>query len=195
MAKSARMESETRSDARELLKELAEIRASTRNDLAAGAWQWLTVWSLVFVGAAVVGLVPALEDLTEVYWLLAVPVALILTAIIAVRTDFKSRVRRRALPYVVVSLAMTLGAYGASFLLVGRRGVVLVWVVLGFGFAALAWIERQKAPAVLFAALGVLSAVLALVAADSHALYPMLSLAFGAAIGGVAAGLKIQADR
>lgn len=189
------MESKTTGDAQELLDQVAGIRATTRNDLSSDAWQWMSVWALVFVGAGLTAVVPSLEGFADWYWIVAVPVALLITAVIAVRSDQKSRVRRRALPYVLVSLSMTVGAFGISYLFEGSEAAVLVWIVLGLGFAALAWLERQKAPAILFAALGILAAVLALVADDSHDLYPLLAFAFGAAIGGVAAGLKIQADR
>ena len=189
------MENQSSAEARAILDEVAGIRASTRNELSSSAWQWLSIWSLVFVGAALTAWIPALETAADVYWLVAVPVAILVTIVIGVRADGSARVRRRAIPYIVVSLVMTVLAFGVSYLLEDVAASVLVWVVLGLGFGALCWIERQVAPAVLFAALGLLSAVLGLTVGDAHDLYPAISLAFGTAIAGVAAGLKVRARR
>lgn len=182
-------------EARDLLDEVSEIKSATRAQLSAYGWQWLVVWSVVFLGAALTGLVPAWERFAGNYWLFAVPVALVLTGWISWRFESRSPVRRRDLPYWLVGLGMTVAGFGASLFLPEQALVVLIWVILGSGFAAFCWMEKITPAAWLLVGMALLSAVLGLVVDDTFELYPALGLAFSAALAGIIVGMKIQGRR
>jgi hypothetical protein len=50
------MGSMSRLEARDLLDEVAQVTLATRARLYASGWQWLVVWSLAFLGAALGGI-------------------------------------------------------------------------------------------------------------------------------------------
>jgi hypothetical protein len=182
-------------EAKQLLTEVAEIKTTTRARLYASGWQWLVVWSLAFLGAAVTRLVPAWSTVADVYWLYAAPVALLLTALVSWRFGARSPVRKRDLPYWIIGLAMTATGFLVGPLLPPRANVVLVLVVLGLGFAAFCWLERVTPAAWLLAALALLSGVLGIVVEDILELYTAVNFAYSAALGGVIAGMMVQARR
>lgn len=185
----------SREEARGLLEELSEIQSTTRARLYAHGWQWMVVWALTFVGAALTAMIPAWQDFAGVYWLYAVPVALALTAWISWRAEARSPVRQREWPYWTVGLGITVGCFGASAWLPESAVVVVVWVILGLGFAAFAWLERVIPAAWVLASMAVVSGVLGIVVENTYQLYPALGLAFGAALAGIIAGMRIQSKR
>lgn len=189
------MSSMSHQEARVLLDEVSDIQSTTRARLHAHGWQWMVVWSVTFFGAALSAMVPAWQEFAGVYWLYAVPIALALTLLISWREESRSPVRRRELPYWMIGLGMTVGCFGASILLPESAVVVVIWVVLGFGFAAFAWLERVTPAAWILSAMAVLAGVLGLVVEDTFQLYPALALAFGAALAGIIAGMRIQARK
>ncbi len=155
----------------------------------------MVVWSVAFFGAALTALVPAWQEFAGRYWLFAVPIALVFTVLISWREESRSPVRQRELPYWMIGLGMTVGCFGASALLPEPAVVVVVWVILGFGFAAFAWLERVTPAAWMLSAMAVLAGVLGLVVEDTYRLYPALSLAFGAALAGIITGMMVQAKK
>jgi hypothetical protein len=179
--------------AKQLLTEVAEIKTTTRARLYASGWQWLVVWSLAFIGAAVTRLVPAWSAVAEVYWLYAAPMALLLTALVSWRFGTRSPVRKRDLPYWIIGLAMTAAGFIVGPMLPPRANIVLVLVVLGLGFATFCWLERVTPAAWLLAALALLSGLLGIVVDDIFELYTAVNFAYGAALGGVIAGMIVQA--
>ena len=184
-----------RSDAEVLLEEVAEIRTGTRATLWGAGWQWMTVWALVFFGAFLTAVVPGWETVAGFYWALAVPVALVLTAVISARTDARAGVRRNAAPYWAIGAALTVAGFGSSLLLPEEAVVVVIWVWTGLAFAGFAMLERQPHAAVLLAGMGLGSGVLGLLVDDTYGLYAMLALAFSVALAGISVGIKVQAHR
>lgn len=184
-----------RSDAEVLLEEVAGIRNGTRASLWATGWQWLTVWAFVFFGAFLTAVIPGLQSIAGIYWLFAVPIALILTTVISIRADAKAGVRRNAGPYWAIGAALSVAAFGSSAVFPEEVVVVVVWVWTGLAFAGFALLERQPHAAVLLAAMGVGSGLLGMFVEDTFELYPMLALAFSVALAGIAVGIKVQAHR
>lgn len=189
------MNTMSRHEAQDILAEVSEIQSTTRARLHAHGWQWMVVWSGAFVGAALTAMVPAWQEFAGRYWLYAVPIALVLTALVSWREESRSPVRQRELPYWMIGLGITGGCFGASALLPESAVVVVIWVILGFGFAAFAWLERVPSAAWMLSAMAVLAGVLGLVVEDTYQLYPALSLSFGAALAGIVAGMRIQARK
>lgn len=182
-------------EARGLLEELANIKSTTRATLYAYSWQWLVVWSLVFFGAGSTALIPSWDRLEGVYWAFAVPVALLATVVISARLESRSPVRQRAMPYWIVGGTITMATGLASIFLPDSAIVVAIWVILGIGFAAFAWLERVIPAAWLLATMGVISGLLGLVVGNTYELYPALALAFSAVLAGIITGMKIQSKR
>lgn len=200
MAKYALMEStgsqgSGTQQARGLLDEVAGIKAGTRADLRSQGWQWLLVWSLLFLGAALTGLVPGWDEFAGRYWMIGVPVGLVLTFLITWRVERNSPVRRKAWPYWTIGAALTVAGFVTGAYLPDSTNVVLLWVILGFGFAGFLLLERLYAGAWLLAGMAVISGILGLVVDDTYALYPVLALGFSAAVAGIAAGMRVQGRR
>jgi hypothetical protein len=189
------MSSIDRDEAKGLLDEVATIQSATRARLHANGWQWLVVWCVTFFGAALTGLVPGWQEFADVYWAFATPIALVLTAFISWKVEAGSPVRQRSWPYWAIGLALTVSMTAVGILLPESVIVVLVWVVLGLGFAGFAWLEKVTPAAWLLAGMAVLSGVLGLVVDDTFELYPALGLAFSGALAGIITGLRMQAQR
>jgi hypothetical protein len=182
-------------EARGLLEEVAQIQSATRARLHAVGWQWLVIWSIAFLGAALTALVPSWQRSAGVYWMFATPIALILTVVVSSRMEARSAVRQRSLPYWLVGLGIALASLAADLLVSEAALVVVVWVILGLGFAGFAWLERVEPAAWLLAGMAVLSGALGFVVEDTFALYPVLAMSFSAALAGVIVGMRIQAQR
>lgn len=185
----------TGQQAEDLMQDVAGIKAGTRTTLRASQWQTLVIWSIVFLGAALTGLVQDWSVVADIYWLFAVPIALVLTAVVGWRVDARAIVRRRPLPYWLIGLGITVLAGIASVALPDPAIVVAIWVILGFGFAGFAWLDRLPTAAIILAAMGVLSGLLGFVVEDTYQLYPILALGFSVALGGIAVRIKVQAGR
>lgn len=182
-------------EARGLLAEVNEIKSATRAELHASGWQWLVIWALAFFGAALTAMVPAWQWLSEYYWMFATPISLVATVVVSMRIEARAPLRQRPLPYWLVGLGIGAGTFGASLVLPDAAVVVVVWVVIGIGFAAFAWLERVEPATWLLATMAVISGILGLVVEDTFALYPALALAFSAALAGIIAGMRIQSRR
>jgi hypothetical protein len=188
------MGADTQQEAIDLIQDVNGIKASTRTRLLDAEWQWLIIWSLVFFGAALTALVPAWASVAGVYWMFAVPVAMVLTFLVSWRAERELPVRRRGTPYWLIGLGLTVSGFAASALLTEAALVVAVWVILGSGFAGLAWLSRLHGAAHLLAFMAVLSGVLGFIVEDTYQLYPMLGLAFSVALAGIAVGIRVQAN-
>ncbi|HSM43515.1 MAG TPA: hypothetical protein VK969_00715, partial [Acidimicrobiia bacterium] len=95
----------------------------------------------------------------------------------------------------LVGLAIMIASFAAGALFPDEAMVIAVWVIVGFGFAAFAWLERISPAAWLLAAMAVLSGILGLVVEDTFTLYPALALSFSAALAGIITGMRIQSNR
>lgn len=189
------MEQSVRQEAIDLIDDVDGIRNNTRSTLRAMQWQYLVIWSLVFLGAALTGLVPGWDSFADLYWLFAVPAGVAATAVISWRLELNAAVRRRPHPYWMVGLGIAIATSLAGALLPETAVVVMIWVILGLGFAAFAWIDHLTFAAVLLVAMSLLSGLLGVIVDDTFELYSTLGLAFSAALAGIAAGIRLQASR
>lgn len=184
-----------RQEAAGLLDELTHIKSTTRATLYAYAWQWQAVWVLTFFGAGLVAVVPDWQHIAGLYWAFATPVSVVSTILISIKVESRSPLRQRPLPYFVVAGAITAGTSMTSLFLPDAAIVVVVWVIVGFGFAAFAWLERVLPAARLLAVMSVIAGLLGLVVEDTFQLYPAIAFAFSAALAGTVIGMRIQANR
>lgn len=180
--------------ARGLLDELSEIQSTTRARLHASGWQWLVIWAAAFFGAALTAIVPSWQPIADIYWMFATPISILLTVLVSARIDARSPVRQRAVPYWLVGGGIASSSFGAGAFLPDAAVVVVVWVILGLGFAAFAWLERVTPAVWLLSAMAIVAGVLGLVVDDTFDLYPVLALSFSAALAGIITGMRIQSN-
>jgi hypothetical protein len=173
-----------------LLAEVGDLKKETRADLQSDGWQWLLVWGAVCLGAALSAYTP----LAPWYWMVVVPVALVVTWIVQKRIESRAPVRVKAWPYWTIGAAITVSAFGASFAFETEVTVVVVWVVLGLGFMAFSVLERQTSAAGIFLGLSVITTFLGVMTDDRLGLYPLLGFMYAISMAGVAAGIR-QAAR
>jgi uncharacterized membrane protein len=133
-------------DAFEILADIEGLRARTSTALNADGWQWMVVWSLVALGAGLTALVDALEGIAGFYWMVAVPIAFAATALLERRSKEQRAVRRDSRPYLAVGAAMLAVNLVASFTLEPESTVIVIWVVIGVGFAIFAHLDRAGLP-------------------------------------------------
>ncbi len=176
-------------DPDDVVAEVGRVRRQTRMSLAEGAWRYLAVWAVVFLGSFVSAFFP----IAGWYWVIGVPAGYF--GMWLMLRDLQPGVERRQTPYWITGIAIGVANTLASLLFEDEVVVVVVWVVLGLGFGFLAWFDRQPAAAGLFGALAAISAVSGVVVSDRFALYAVLALVFTVATGGVAAVLWLWARR
>jgi hypothetical protein len=163
-------------DAQSLLAEVGRLKEQTRVELQTDGWQWLLVWGMVCLGAALSASTP----FAPWYWVAAVPVALFVTWRLQAHLNGRAPVRRKEWPYWAIGAAMTVVLFGSSFVVPGEIMVVLVWVVFGLGFGGLASLDRQWLQAVLFGSLALGSLVAGIVVEDRFPLYALLGFLYAA---------------
>jgi len=170
-----------------LLEELNSLSANTRRILREDGWQWLLIWAAVCAGAGI-------SELIGVgwYWLFALPVALVLTAVVTMRIDSKKPVRRKAWPYWLIGGGITTANVLGSLTMSPETLSFAGWVVFGVGFTGFALLERQPWVAGLLATLSMLSLVLGLVSEDATILYPYLAFLFAVGLGVVSLRMKVS---
>jgi hypothetical protein len=178
-------------EVRSLLAEVGDLKKGTRADLQSYGWQWLLVWGAVCLGAALSAYTP----LAPWYWIVVVPVALVVTWVVQERIEGRAPVRVKAWPYWTIGGAITVAAFGASFAFETEVTVVVVWVVFGLGFMGFSLLERQRTAAAVFLGLAAISTFLGIVTEDRIGLYPVLGFMFAIAMAGVSAGIRQAARR
>lgn len=179
----------SRQQARSLLAEIGRLQHGTRVRLLSQGWQWLVVWSLVCLGAAVSSLLPW-TVVGAWYWAVAVPVAIAATAVLDVRAQRHCQVRRRNWPYWMVGAAITVLNTVGSVVLPPEVLVIWLWVVLATGFAAIMAIDRVYWGAWVMGTLAVSAVAAGLVVADTFVLYPILAVSHAAALAVAALGVR-----
>lgn len=161
-------------EALRLIGEIDGIKGDTRAAFFDGTWQWLLIWSVVCLGAAASALTP----LAGWYWMIGAPAGLAATVIVTTRAEMRVRLRRKPGPYVAVGLAMACANGFFSYALAPDMIVVVIWVVLGVGFAALTWLDRVPAAPGAFVVLTGAAIVARVAVGDGLALYPFIAVAF-----------------
>jgi hypothetical protein len=175
-------------DPLEILADIEALRSRTSNALNADGWQWMTVWSLVAFGAGLTALVDALEGIAGFYWMVAVPIALGVTAVLERRSKEQRAVRRDSRPHVRVGAAMLVVNLAASFTLEAEATVIVIWVVIGLGFAAFAHFDGDRPATAIYVVASLLAAGLGTFASDPFAAYAAISMLFA----GLLAGSAVQ---
>lgn len=185
------MEPDTHTPTPEMLEELRRLRRQTRLEVRSESWRYLAVWAGVFLGAFISSFNSRAAGW---YWIVGVPLGY-LGMFLAYRNVKETGVRAKSWPYAVTGVGIGVVNGIASFVLSEEAIVVVVWVVMGAGFAVLSWIDRQPLAASLFAALSALALVLGITSEDTFELYPVLALTFTFASAGAAVGLWLWARR
>ena len=172
----------------EILAEIEALRERTSTALNADGWQWMMVWSLVAMGAGLTALIDALEGIAGFYWMVAVPIAFGATTLLERRSKEQRAVRRDSRPYLAVGAAMLVVNLVASFTLEPEWTVIVIWVVIGLGFAVFAHLDGDRPTTALYVVASVLAAALGVIASDPFAAYAAISLSFA----GLLAGSAVQ---
>lgn len=175
-------------DPLEILAGVEALRDRTSTALNADGWQWMLVWSLVSFGAGLTALVDALEGISGFYWMLAVPIALAATALLERRSKEHRAVRRDVRPYWRVGATMLAVNLLASVALEPEAIVIVIWVVIGLGFAMFAHLDGDRPTTVMYGGASVVSAALGILASDAFAAYAAISMMFS----GLLAGSAVQ---
>ena len=170
----------------EILADVETLRYRTSTALNADGWQWMAVWSLVAFGAGVTALVEALERVAGFYWIVAVPLALIATAMLERRSKEQRAVRRDGRPYWAVGAAIGLINVAASFLLEPELIVIVIWVVIGLGFAVFAHLDGDRPSMSMYVVASLLAVALGIFASDAFAAYVAISMLFAGLLAGSA---------
>lgn len=173
-------------DPLEILADVEALRHRTSTALHADGWQWMMVWSLVAFGAGVTALVEALEGIAGFYWVGAVPLALIATATLERRSKEQRAVRRDGRPYWAVGAAMGVINVAASFVFEPELIVIVIWVVIGLGFAVFGHLDGDRPTMVMYVVASLFAAALGIVASDAFAAYVAISMLFAGLLAGSA---------
>ena len=172
----------------EILADIEALRERTSTALNADGWQWMMVWSLVALCAGLTALVDALEEIAGFYWMVAVPIAFAATALLERRSKEQRAVRRDSRPYLAVGATMLVVNLVASFTLEPESTVIVIWVVIGLGFATFAHLDGTRAASMMYVYAALLSGVIGVLATDSFAAYAAISTMFA----GLLAGSAVQ---
>lgn len=178
-------------EARRLVLEIGGIKDQTRADFRDGTWQWLMVWAFVCAGAAASAFTPA----AGWYWMLGAPIGLVATVIVSVRAESRARIKRKVGPYVVVSIVMGCVNGAISFAFEQEVVAVAIWVVLGFGFAALTSLDRVPTAPTTFLLLAVGTVVAGVSVDDGFVLYTVAAATFCVALMGFGVTVRRAAPR
>lgn len=172
----------------EILADIEALRERTSAALNADGWQWMMVWSLVALGAGLTALVETLEAIAGFYWMIAVPIAFLATSLLERRSKEQRAVRRDSRPYVAVGAAMLFVNLVASFTLEPEATVIVIWVVIGLGFAVFAHLDEARAATIMYVSAAMLAGFIGLLARDPFAAYAAISMLFS----GLLAGSAVQ---
>jgi len=171
-------------DARLLLAEIERARRATRYRIGEYSWISFAVWAGVFGGAAIVG------PRTVWYWVAAVPVALVSTAIVDKRLSGLRTARRADWRYWAVGGAIAVASFGGGWFLPIPFLAGWTWFVLGMGFAGFAWLDHHRRAALVLWALACLALLALGLDADPELVYRGLAAVFAVWTAATAGGMK-----
>ena len=173
-------------DPQELLADVASLRGRTQDLLNADGWQWMLVWGIVAFGAAFSVFLEALNVVAGFYWFAAVPAALMATSALERRSKTLRPVRRDQRPYWAIGALIGVVNFGGSLVVEAEVFVIMIWVVIGLGFAGFAIIDRDIPTATLFVAAALIAVVLGAAIDDAAVAYGAISLLFAGLLSGSA---------
>ncbi len=172
----------------EVLADVESLKKRTSVALNADRWQWMMVWSVVAFGAGLTVLVQALDPIAGLYWIGSVPLALVATAYLQQRSRNQRAVRRNGRPYWVIGAAMGVANLLASMMLDAELLVIVIWIVIGLGFAAFAVLDGDGPTASMYLGASFLAGVMGRLSDDSFMAYAAISTLFA----GLLAGSAVQ---
>jgi hypothetical protein len=175
-------------DPLELLADVESLRSRTSVALNADGWQWMMIWSVVAFGAGLSVLVDAFESIAGYYWIGAVPIALTVMAILERRSKEQRAVRRDGARYWAVGAAMGIANLGASMVLEAELLVIVIWVVIGLGFASFGLLDGDRPTAGMYLVASALAAMIGTFSSDAFTAYATISMLFA----GLLAGSAVQ---
>lgn len=173
----------------ERLAEVRRIRAATRTSVLTAGWAALVAWGIAFLAS--VPLAFALDGDLGAYWVIAAPLAAVVSYVAGSRQEMHTT--ESAWPYLAIGGGMFVGAFGAFFVFAGTTAIGVWGLVLTAGFAAIALLDRQRVVAFAVAAVGGwgLGVWWVVGPADQDVLYTALATALGALLVGVGAALRM----
>lgn len=175
-------------DPLEILADVESLRTRTSVALNADGWQWMMIWSAVAFGAGLTVLVDVLQPIAGYYWFGTVPIALVAMGWLERRSKEQRAVRRDGARYWAVGAAMALANLGASMVLDPEILVIVIWVVMGLGFASFGWLDGDRPTTRMYLAASALSAMIGALSSDAFAAYATISMLFA----GLLAGSAVQ---
>jgi len=171
-------------DARLLLAEIERARRATRYRIGQYSWISFAIWATVFAGAAIVG--PRLV----LYWVVAVPVALALTAASHMLLSEARTARRAAWRYWAIGAAISIANFGGGWLFTFSFLAAWTWFVLGMGFAGFAWLDHHRGAALALVGMALLALFSLGLDIDPETVYRALAGVFAAGTAACARGMK-----
>lgn len=137
----------------DILTEIDALRRVTRTELQGSSWCWLLVWAVASAGSVATLAVPALNPVAGWYWMVAVPVAVVVMVLLEARVGDSARARNRAGAYWLTGAGIGILNFGGGVLLPGDWMVIWLWAVMAAGFAVLLHLDRHRLAAGAFASL------------------------------------------
>ncbi|CAN5813261.1 hypothetical protein BH23ACT5_BH23ACT5_05690 [soil metagenome] len=178
--------------ASEMISVVDRLQEDTRQRLRGDGWQWLLVWAVIFGGASLVSI-----NVGEIlwYWAIALPIGMLLTALVDHRVRARAGVRPRDWPYWVTGLGISFLNFTGGAVLPPMAAVVWCWVMVGLGFACFAHLERLPQGAVLLLGMSGLSIVAGIAIDDPRTLHEILGAAFAVVVTVIALSARPRRPR
>ena len=163
-----------------LIEEVGQVRRRARSRIGSHTWIGFSIWAGVFAGASLAG------PRVFWYWMVAVPVAISLTGVIESRLTWARGIRQSETGYWIIGAAITVLCFGGSFLVPLPLLAAWGWIVLGFGFAGFAILDRHPEAATAMGALGVVAVLAGINIPEPELVYRGRGALFAATTGWIA---------
>lgn len=164
----------------ERLAEIRRLRQVARQSMLTQGWGLLTLWGAAFVVSVPVAYL--LEGDLRLYWSVVAVVGGIASFVIGRRADVTPR--RSGWPYLVTSVVMFAGAFGAFWVFEDLTAILVWFAVLTGGFIAFTALDEQWHVLAWLVGLLAWGIVMYLVIDEPGALYAALAGSLGATLVG-----------
>jgi hypothetical protein len=131
-------------EAEETLAEVARIRTTARDVALSLKWHTSVLWGTVFLASVLVGLAFGDSPISFFYWVVAVPLAVVLTW--RIESPLPHLNRRPIYPsrFGLITTVMMIGSFGPWWVFDARPSALVWYSVLLAGFAAFAAIDGHR---------------------------------------------------
>jgi hypothetical protein len=164
----------------ERLAEIRRLRQVARQSMLTQGWGILTLWGAAFVVSVPVAYL--LEGDLRLYWSIVAGVGGIASFVIGRRADVTPR--RSGWPYLVTSVVMFAGAFGAFWVFEDLMAILVWFAALTGGFIVLTALDEQWYVLAWLAGLLAWGVVMYLLIDEPGALYAALAGSLGATLVG-----------